>query len=217
MRFVLTCSKVYSVMKGLTERQTQVLNFIQSYSEANMCPPTVREISQHFQVSLKAIQDHIAALRRKGYLSQSDKKSRSLRVLKTDIPSVQKTSKLIQIPLLGTVAAGRPLFCEENYESSVSISNSGLASGQKYFALHVRGTSMINAGILNGDLAIIRQCETAADGEIVVALIDDSVTLKRFFKEPTRIRLQAENPDFMPIYCQDVRILGVLSQIIRTY
>ena len=89
--------------------------------------------------------------------------------------------------------------------------------GNSYFALHVKGSSMINAGINDGDIAIIKQQTTANDGDIVVAIIDDSVTLKRFFKEATRIRLQAENPDFNPIYSQDVKVLGKLSHIIREY
>ena len=119
--------------------------------------------------------------------------------------------------MLGTVAAGRPLFCDENFEGDVALPEDMVNSGYKYFALHVRGTSMINAGILDGDLAIIKQTNTANNGEIVVAIIDDSVTLKRFFKEASRVKLQAENPDFKPIYSQDVRILGTLSNIVRAY
>lgn len=203
-------------MKELTERQQQVLRFIQDYTETNIYPPTVREAAEHFSVSLKAVQDHIAALRKKGYLSQSEKRSRSLKVLIDDRPSV-KQRKVIDVPLLGTVAAGKPLFCEENFEGNIAIPEEMVKSGHKYFALHVRGTSMINAGILDGDLAIIKQANMANNGEIVVAIIDDSVTLKRFFKESSRIRLQAENPDFKPIYSQDVKVLGILSNIIREY
>ena len=92
-----------------------------------------------------------------------------------------------------------------------------LSPGSQYFAVYVRGSSMINAGIFDGDLAVIKQCSVAADGDIVVALIDDSVTLKRFYKEASRIRLQPENPEFKPIYSQNVRILGVLSNLIRNY
>ena len=89
--------------------------------------------------------------------------------------------------------------------------------GKNYFALHVRGQSMINAGVREGDLAIIEQTSTATDGQIVVAVIDDAITLKRYFKEPSRIRLQPENPAFHPIYCQDVRIVGILTNLVRTY
>lgn len=203
-------------MKELTARQQQVLLFIQDFTEENVCPPSVREIAEHFSISIKAIQDHIAALRKKGYLSQSEKRSRSLRVLK-DTRSESKKSSFVDIPLIGTIAAGKPLFCDENYENTIQLSQDFVKDGQKYFALHVRGQSMKDAGILDGDIAVIRQCNIASDGEIVVALIDDSVTLKRFFKEATRIRLQPENPEFKPIYSQDVQILGILSNILRSY
>ena len=203
-------------MKELTARQQQVLHFIQNFTDENVFPPSVREIAEHFSISIKAVQDHIAALRKKGYLSQSAKRSRSLKVLKETRPEVQKTT-FVEIPLLGTIAAGKPLFCDENYENTLHISQEFVKDGQKYFALHVRGSSMKDAGILDGDVAIVRQCNSASDGEIVVALIDDSVTLKRFFKESSRIRLQPENPDFKPIYSQDVQVLGVLSNILRTY
>ena len=203
-------------MKELTARQQQVLHFIQNFTDENVFPPSVREIAEHFSISIKAVQDHIAALRKKGYLSQSAKRSRSLKVLKETRPEVQKTT-FVEIPLLGTIAAGKPLFCDENYENTLHISQEFVKDGQKYFALHVRGTSMKDAGILDGDVAIVRQCNSASDGEIVVALIDDSVTLNRFFKESSRIRLQPENPDFKPIYSQDVQVLGVLSNILRTY
>ena len=203
-------------MKELTARQQQVLHFIQDFTEENVCPPSVREIAEHFSISIKAIQDHIAALRKKGYLSQSEKRSRSLRVLKETRQEVRKIAT-VEIPLLGTIAAGKPLFCDENYENTIVLPQDFVKDGQKHFALHVRGTSMRDAGILDGDIAIIRQCNSAQDGDIVVALIDDSVTLKRFFKESTRIRLQPENPEFKPIYSQEVQILGILSNILRNY
>lgn len=203
-------------MKELTARQQQVLHFIQDFTEENVFPPSVREIAENFSISIKAVQDHIAALRKKGYLSQASKRSRSLKVLKETRPEVQK-STFVAVPLIGTIAAGKPLFCDENYEDTLHISKDMVKDGEQYFALHVRGASMKDAGILDGDIAIIRQCNSAQDGEIVVALIDDSVTLKRFFKEATRIRLQPENPDFNPIFSSEVQILGVLSNILRTY
>ena len=122
-----------------------------------------------------------------------------------------------KVPLIGTIAAGKPLLCEENYEGYVTLTEPFIRPGKNYFALHVRGQSMINAGILEGDLAIIEQTSTATDGQIVVAVIDDAITLKRYFKEPSRIRLQPENPAFHPIYCQDVRIVGILTNLVRTY
>ena len=201
-------------MKELTSRQREILQFISDYIENNSFPPTVRETAAHFSVSIKAIQDHFTALSKKGYLFKDEKRSRSLKVLGN---LNKKTREGYKIPVLGSVAAGKPIFCEENYEDTIYLSEPFIKPGNSYFALHVRGTSMINAGINDGDLAIIKQQSTANDGDIIVAIIDDSVTLKRFYKESTRIRLQAENPEFNPIYSQDVKVLGKLSHIIREY
>lgn len=203
-------------MKEITERQKQVLNFISDYSEENAFPPTVREISEHFSISLRAVQDHIAALQKKGYLSQCQKRSRSIRVL-SDTRKKENELFVGKVPVLGTVAAGKPLLSEENLDGYVNLTEPFVRPGKSYFALRVRGLSMLNAGILDGDLAIVEQSNTAVDGQIVVAVIDDAITLKRYYKESTRIRLQPENPDFQAIYCQDVRIVGILSNIVRTY
>lgn len=203
-------------MKGITDRQKEVLTFISSYTEENGYPPTVREISDHFKISIRAVQDHIIALQKKGFLSQSQKRSRSIRVL-SDMRDKEQLPYVSKVPLLGTVAAGKPLLCEENLDGYVNLAEPFVRPGKSYFALRVRGQSMINAGILEGDLAIIEQSEIAADGQIIVAVIDDAITLKRYYKETDRIRLQPENPDFQAIYCQNVRIVGILSNIVRTY
>mgnify|MGYP002859746143 CR=1 FL=1 len=201
-------------MKGITARQQEVLDFISGYTKENEFPPTVREIGEHFGISLRAVQDHIAALQKKGYLSQSQKRSRSIRVIDG---SRAASPFMAKVPLLGTVAAGKPLLCEENLDGFVNLTEPFVRPGKSYFALRVRGTSMINAGILEGDLAIIEQASTAIDGQIVVAVLDDAITLKRFYRESERVRLQPENPAFQAIYCQDVRIVGILSNIVRTY
>lgn len=203
-------------MKEITDRQKQVLTFISEFTDENSFPPTVREISEHFDISLRAVQDHIAALQKKGYLSQCQKRSRSIKVL-SDLREKEKSLYVGKIPLLGTVAAGKPLLSEENLDGYVNLTEPFVRPGKNYFALRVRGLSMVNAGILDGDLAVVEQANTAVDGQIVVAVIDDAITLKRYYKESTRIRLQPENPDFQAIYCQDVRIVGILSNIVRTY
>ena len=203
-------------MKGITDRQKEVLTFISSFTEENGFPPTVREISEHFQISIRAIQDHIIALQKKGFLSQSQKRSRSIRVL-SDMRDKEPEIFVGKVPLLGTVAAGKPLLCEENLDGYLNLTEPFVRPGKNYFALRVRGMSMINAGILDGDLAVVEQTEVAADGQIIVAVIDDAITLKRYYKETDRIRLQPENPDFQAIYCKDVRIVGILSNIVRTY
>ncbi len=203
-------------MKGITDRQQQVLDYIVDYTEENSYPPTVRDISEHFGISLRAIQDHIAALQKKGYLSQREKKARSLKVL---VGAKEKEPELYvgRVPMLGTVAAGKPLLCEENLDGYVNLTEPFVRPGKSYFALRVRGESMINAGILDGDLAVVEQASTAADGQIIVAVIDNAITLKRYYKEAERVRLQPENPNFSAIYCTDVRIVGILSNIVRTY
>lgn len=203
-------------MKQITDRQKEVLEFIADFTETNVYPPTVREISEYFGISLRAVQDHIAALQKKGYLTTEQKRSRSIRIL---VDERQKESKpfVSKVPLLGTVAAGRPLLSEENLDGYVNLTEPFIRPGKSYFALRVRGTSMINAGILEGDLAVIEQADTATDGQIVVAVLDDAITLKRYYKESSRIRLQPENPAMQPIYCTDVRVVGILSNIVRTY
>lgn len=203
-------------MKGITDRQKEVLDFISGFAEENSFPPTVREISEHFQISIRAVQDHILALQKKGFLSQSQKRSRSIRVL-SDTRDKEQLPFVGKVPLLGTVAAGKPLLSEENLDGYVNLTEPFVRPGKTYFALRVRGQSMINAGILEGDLAVIEQSDIAADGQIIVAVIDDAITLKRYYKETDRIRLQPENPDFQAIYCKDVRIVGILSNIVRTY
>ncbi len=202
-------------MKEITERQQEVLNFITNFSKNNSFPPTVREIGDHFNISIRAVQDHIIALNKKGFLSVTSKKSRALKVIQEGESESQ--TFMTKVPLLGTIAAGKPLLCEENLDGYVNLTEPFVRPGKTYFALRVRGTSMINAGILEGDLAIIEQCDTAIDGQIVVAVIDDAITLKRFYKESDKIRLQPENPAFAPIYSKDVRVVGTLSNIVRTY
>jgi len=203
-------------MKQITDRQKQVLTFISDFTEENSYPPTVREISDHFEISLRAVQDHITALQKKGFLSQCQKRSRSFKVL-SDVREKEPQLFVGKVPVLGTVAAGKPLLSEENLDGYVNLVEPFVRPGKSYFALRVRGQSMVNAGILDGDLAVVEQCSSAVDGQIIVAVIDDAITLKRYYKEAERVRLQPENPDFKPIYCTDVRIVGILSNIVRTY
>jgi len=203
-------------MKNLTECQLETLNYISQFIEENDYPPTVRELSDKFKISLRAVQDRISALQKKGYLSQCEKRARSIRVI-SDFREKENKLFVGKVPLLGSVAAGKPLLSEENLDGYVNLTEPFVRPGKSYFALRVRGLSMKNAGILDGDLAVVEQANTAVDGQIIVAVIDDAITLKRYYKEANRVKLQPENPDFQPIYCQDVRIVGILSNIVRTY
>lgn len=204
-------------MKILTNRQKEVLEFIARFTDDNGYPPTVREIGDHFDISLRAVQDHITACQKKGYLSQCQKRSRSIRVLKNEEGVSESRAFTSRIPLLGTVAAGKPLLSEENVDGYVTIAEPFVRPGKTYFALRVRGSSMINAGILEGDLAIIEKADVASEGQIVVAVVDNAITLKRFYREENRIRLQPENPDFQPIYTNDAHLAGIMVGLVRTY
>jgi repressor LexA len=201
-------------MRPLTQRQKETLDFIQVFLEENGFPPTVREVAERFGISVKGSYDHIKALEKKGFLEGHLGRSRAIRLVKS---AEDQEPANRQVPVLGTVAAGSPLLAEENLEGSVEVPAAMLSTHGDYFALHVRGDSMVNAGILDGDLAVIRQQGTADNGEIVVAMVEDAVTLKRLFVESNRIQLKSENKDYPPIYTQDVRILGKLACVIRKY
>ena len=199
-------------MKTLTVRQQEVLDFISSYLDEHAYPPTIREIAERFSISVKGGYDHVKALEKKGFLRLGENRSRALELLRRDKPE----RSVVELPLLGTVAAGKPITADENYSGSVHVP-ADIVRTATCFALSVRGDSMKDVGIFHGDLAVIEQRQTADNGEIVVAMIDDAVTLKRFFRENNRVKLMAENPAYAPIYTQDVRILGRLRGIIRKY
>ena len=202
-------------MKDLTERQRQVLAFITKYIKAHMYPPTIREIADNFSISVKGAYDHVAVLKKKGRLIHGDNRSRTLELVPDD--SNTEDEVFINVPILGTVAAGLPILTEENLDGTFPVHSSMIKQNKTYFMMKVRGDSMINAGIMEGDFALIEKRETAQNGEIVVAQVNDEyITLKRFFKESSRIRLQPENPAHNPIYCQDnVRVMGKLAYIFR--
>ena len=203
-------------MKELTHRQKEILLFIANYINNYLYPPTVREIAGNFNMSAKAAHDHITALRKKNYLTHIDNQARTLK-LSAAAEEELEVDDIIEIPLVGTVAAGIPILSEENREGTIPMHYSMLKNNKTYFAVKVRGDSMIGAGINDGDIALIEKKETVHNGEIAVALIDDAVTLKRFYKKNSRIILKSENKNYKPITCFDVRILGRLSRIIRYY
>jgi repressor LexA len=204
-------------MKELTPRQREVLDFIIEYKRIYAYPPTIREIGDHFFISVKGAYDHVEALKKKGFIRLGSRRSRTIEVIKAEGASNDVDRPVIEVPLLGTVAAGRPILSEENREGSVPIHHSLLKKNAQYFALKVRGDSMIGAGIADGDIAVIEKQGHAENREIVVALVDEAVTLKRFFREANRIRLEPANPNYKPIYTQHARILGRLAHIIRSY
>ncbi|MEJ2663080.1 MAG: transcriptional repressor LexA [Spirochaetia bacterium] len=200
-------------MKGLTKRQQDVLKFIKSYIASHKFPPTIREVAEHFDISVKGSYDHIKALEKKKYIKCNVNRSRAIEVI---LDEDKSDGTVVQVPVLGNVAAGKPLFADENFEGVVKVPEQYIGNG-KHFALNVKGESMQDAGIMDGDIAIINHQNYADNGDIIVAVIDEAVTLKRFFKEKNRIMLKAENKAFPPIYSQNIRILGKLSYLIRKY
>lgn len=201
-------------MRDLTERQKEILDFICKYIGENSFPPTIREIAGKFGITAKGAYDHVTALQKKNVIKFSNNKSRTIEIVEK---GSEQGGNVTSIPLLGTIAAGLPILSEENIEKMIPVAKSMLRTGKNYFALRVRGDSMIEAGILEGDIAIIESCTTCENGEIVVAVIEDSITLKRFYKETNRVKLQPENKNYKTLYYQNIRIAGRLKGLIRTY
>jgi repressor LexA len=201
----------------LHERQQQILEVIVDAVRAQGYPPTVREIGAAVGLcSPASVQGHLRALEAMGYIKRGSSKRRALEVVR----SGDRASKLVRmsgvslVPLVGRVAAGVPLLAEDNIEDSLDIPRF-LGEEGACFALRVAGTSMINAGILDGDIVVVRQQESADDGDIVVALLEDEATLKRFFREADQIRLQPENDAMLPILTRDPRIIGKVTGVLR--
>ena len=199
-------------MKGLTVRQREVLEFIDRFVQRHKYPPTVRELAGHFAISLRGAYDHLKALSKKGFIRWSEGRSRAIEVLDDGRPEPPR--ELVRVPLLGTVAAGAPVLAEEHFEGTVGVAAELLGAGE-HFALRVRGDSMQGAGILDGDIAILRRQQHADDGDIVGVMIDQEVTLKRFFLESNRARLQPENRAYQTIFTRNLRILGKLRAVQR--
>jgi len=204
-------------MKELTKRQKEILTFIADYKKKNSYPPTFREIAEHYKISVKGAHDHVTALKRKGYIVMADKRPRTIGLLHA---VEEEKSDFEKVPILGTIAAGTPILAEEDFEGNLLLHKTMLKTGRRnkeFFALRVKGDSMIGAGIFDGDIAIIEKQSTVNNGEIAATVVDDAYTLKRFYKESTRVKLLAENDKYKPIYSRDVKILGRLYKIIRDY
>ena len=188
-----------------------ILEFLQKSKNKNGYYPSVREICNHMGFSSTSTAFYyLNLLEKQGKIKKDNQKSRAIDVL--DFVDGNK------IPLIGAVAAGTPIFAEENIEDYVDVPNGYFSNNNDdLFVLKVKGDSMIGAGILDGDEIVVKKQATAEDGQIVVALIDDSATVKRFYKDNGFVRLMPENPIYEPIVVRDVKILGVLSGLIRRY
>ncbi|MGL4369121.1 MAG: transcriptional repressor LexA [Spirochaetota bacterium] len=200
--------------KELTDRQDEIFSFIKNRIHDTGIPPTVREIGDSFGITVKGAYDHLKAIEKKGYLRCEQNKSRSIELLIDD--EGKRSVQTVSVPLVGDIAAGSPILAQENITDYLAFPKSLLGAGE-YFALKVRGDSMINAGIDNGDIAVIRKQNTAHDGDIVAALLGDEATLKRLKKQNGAVQLIAENPAYKPIVTSDASILGVLAGLFRNY
>jgi len=202
-------------MKEPTERQREVLRFISGFIRSHSYPPTIREVAEYFSISVRGAYDHVSALKRKGLLKLEDKRSRTMELVRTGNQS--GSPDIMNVPILGIVAAGRPILTEENWDGYIPVHMSLLKKNRQYFALKVKGDSMKDAGILDKDMALIQKQSTAQNGDIVVAVVDnEAVTLKRFFRERNTVRLQPENSAYKPIRSRNIRVLGKLSYVIRS-
>ncbi len=199
----------------LTGRQQQILDFIRAEIHRRGFPPSVREIGEAVGLSSSStVHSHLAALESKGFLRRDPSKPRALEVFDyRDTDRAIDYDSVRAVPVVGQVAAGAPLLASENIETTMSLPSE--MADESTFILKVRGDSMIEAGILDGDYVVVRQQSTATNGDIVVALIEDDATVKRFFKEADRIRLQPENATMEPIYARDVTVLGKAVALFR--
>ncbi len=207
--------------KELTNRQKEILNFILQFIEENGYPPTYREIANRFEMaSTFGVKRHIDALAKKGYLSVGSNLSRSIKPLAKAKDSNLSEPNLISVPIVGRVAAGYPVLSEENIEGFLNIDGSLFNSNYSLFALKVRGDSMIEAGILDGDIVLVNQQKTANNGEIVVALVDGEATLKRFQRTKNEILLIPENRNYSIIrvnFQKDFSIIGKVVSLFRNF
>jgi repressor LexA len=201
--------------KELTKRQQEIYDFIRKYSAKYGYPPTVRDIGKAVGLaSSSTVHAHLANLEKVGVLRRDPSKPRALELLDRATDAVKSVVKPAGLPLVGNVAAGTPILAEENIEDYVAVPE--IAGGEDgEFVLTVRGDSMKNVGILEGDYVVVRPQEIADDGQIVVALVGEEATVKRFFREDDHVRLQPENETMEPIRSREVRIIGRVVGVLR--
>ncbi len=203
-------------MEKLTKRQEDILDYIKKYIVSHGFPPTIREIGAALDLSSPAtIHAHLANLEKKGFIKKQDSKNRTLELL-VDNEYEVKDDLTIEVPLLGKITAGSPIEAIENPDQYFAIPANLIPKNKEVFTLNVSGTSMINAGILDGDIIIVEKANTARNGQIVVAMTDENeVTLKTFYKESDHFRLQPENDTMAPIILKNVTILGIAIGLYR--
>ncbi len=207
----------------MTERQKEILKFIYDFINTNGFPPTYREIGNHFNIaSTFGVKRHLDALKKKGYIKVDSNSNRSISLTETAHLNFNtiKENNSIEIPILGRVAAGYPILSEQNIEGSLFIDSSLIKKGSNYFGLKVRGDSMIEDGIFEGDTVIVKSQKNATNNDIIIAMIDNDTTVKRYKNMKDHIELIPANKDFNPIIVSskdEFSILGKVVGVYRTY
>lgn len=210
-------------MQGLTKRQEQTLDFIRKSILERGYPPTLREIGEYMGIrSTNGVNDHLRALERKGYLRREDMKSRALKLMEDAVPANSPNvanDDLIEIRVLGRVAAGLPLFADENVIDTIHVDRMMVRGGRDVFGLRVTGDSMVDAGILSGDYIFVKRQPTAERGDIVVALIGDEATVKYYYPERDYVRFQPANAQMAPILVRatDFKSTMLLGKVVGVY
>lgn len=199
----------------ITAKQQEILDYIKEEILKKGYPPTVREICETVKLkSTSSVHAHLETLEKNGYIRRDPTKPRAIEICDDSFQMVR--TEMVSIPILGNVAAGLPILAEENIQDYFPVPADVVPNGEA-FILNVRGNSMVNAGILNGDRVFVNSCTTAHNGDIIVALIDDSATVKTFYKENGHIRLQPENDEMEPIIVDDCQILGKVFGVLRFF
>lgn len=200
----------------LSGKQKEVLDYIKDEILKKGYPPTVREICEKVDLrSTSSVHAHLEKLEKLGYIRRDPTKPRAIEIVDDNFNMVR--TEMVSLPVIGTVAAGSPILAEENISNYFPVPAEMIPHGEPSFVLKVKGDSMINAGIYSGDQIFVQQCNTAHNGDTVVALIDDSATVKTFYKEDGHIRLQPENDTMDPIIVDDCQILGKVFGVFRLY
>lgn len=199
----------------ITAKQQQILDYIKDEILKRGYPPTVREIGETVNLkSTSSVHSHLETLEKNGYIRRDPTKPRAIEICDDSFQIVR--TEMVSLPVVGNVAAGQPILAEENIEEYFPVPADVVPKGES-FILKVRGDSMINVGIFSGDRIFVHSCNTANNGDMVVALIDDSATVKTFYKENGHIRLQPENDDMDPIIVDDCQIVGKVFGVYRFY
>lgn len=199
----------------ITAKQQQILDYIKDEILKKGYPPTVREIGEMVNLkSTSSVHSHLETLEKNGYIKRDPTKPRAIEICDDSFQLVR--TEMVSLPVIGNVAAGQPILAEENIEDYFPVPADVVPRGES-FILKVRGDSMINAGIFSGDRVFVNACNTASNGDMVVAMIEDGATVKTFYKENGHIRLQPENDSMEPIIVEDCKILGKVFGVFRFY